>query len=130
MLPRNRLRNRLNLRHKNTSLQSQSNTAFNQFEVDKAIRAWGSKVTDPYDFGLAALYEKNYAEASKQLASSLDIREKSQNCAGWPSRCRHFTRPSLYQQGFYREATAAQDRGLAVRPDDFDIAKRQVIQSR
>lgn len=50
--------------------------AFNQFEVDKAIRAWGSKVTDPYDFGLAALYEKNYAEASKQLASSLDIREK------------------------------------------------------
>jgi hypothetical protein len=44
-------------------------------EVDKAIRAWGEKTNDPYEKGLAALYEKNYPLASQELSKSLEKRE-------------------------------------------------------
>src|SRR5208283_1626342 len=45
-------------------------------DLDQAIRAWGAKATDPYEAGLAALYERNYAKASAQLADSLRGREE------------------------------------------------------
>jgi hypothetical protein len=38
-------------------------------DLDQAIRAWGPKATDPYEAGLAALYERNYPKASAELAS-------------------------------------------------------------
>src|ERR1035441_3961819 len=33
-------------------------------DVDQAIRAWGAKTTDPYEAGLAALYERDFPKAS------------------------------------------------------------------
>ena len=36
-------------------------------EVDKAIRAWGAKTTDPYEAGLAALYARKYDKATTDL---------------------------------------------------------------
>jgi len=44
-------------------------------DLDRAIRAWGAKTTDPYNAGLAALYERNYPSASAQLEDSLTQRE-------------------------------------------------------
>jgi hypothetical protein len=45
-------------------------------ELDKAIRAWGEKTTDPYEKGLADFYKANYQLASQELSQSLEIREK------------------------------------------------------
>ena len=44
-------------------------------ELDKAIRAWGERSEDPYEKGLAALYEKRYPEASLELQKSLTRHE-------------------------------------------------------
>jgi transposase-like protein len=44
-------------------------------ELDKAIRSWGEKSIDPYEAGLAALYQRNYPAASAQLKESLQNRE-------------------------------------------------------
>ena len=44
-------------------------------ELDKAIRSWGEATTDPYEAGLAALYQRNYPAASAQLKESLQNRE-------------------------------------------------------
>ena len=44
-------------------------------DIDKAIRTWGQKTEDVYERGMVALYEKNYPEASRQLAESLRLRE-------------------------------------------------------
>ena len=44
-------------------------------ELDGQVRAWGEKTTDPYEAGLAALYERNYPKAVAQLADSLRLRE-------------------------------------------------------
>ncbi len=40
-------------------------------ELDKAIRAWGATATDPYDVGVAALYERSYEKATASLQESL-----------------------------------------------------------
>jgi hypothetical protein len=45
-------------------------------DLDKAIRAWGSKTTDPYDVGLAALYARKYDAATSSLKDSLKQREE------------------------------------------------------
>jgi tetratricopeptide (TPR) repeat protein len=88
-------------------------------EVDRAIRAWGTKATDPYEKGLAALYERSYPEASKLLASSLEMREQelklAQNDVGDAA---FFLGSSLYQQGHYRESADAYRKALSVRGED------------
>jgi hypothetical protein len=45
-------------------------------DLDKAISAWSSKSTDPYDAGLAALYERNYSKATADLQDSLREQEE------------------------------------------------------
>ena len=45
-------------------------------DLDKAIKAWGAKTTDPYEAGLAALYERNYGKATTDLQTSLTQREE------------------------------------------------------
>ena len=45
-------------------------------ELDKAIRAWGATATDPYDVGVAALYERSYEKATANLQESLRQREQ------------------------------------------------------
>src|SRR5262245_37184730 len=46
-------------------------------EVDAAIREWGKKAQDPYQQGLAALYEKNYPESTKLLTQSFQVRKEA-----------------------------------------------------
>jgi hypothetical protein len=43
---------------------------FDPTKLDEHIRAWGARTDDPYEAGLAALYERNYREASWQLQTS------------------------------------------------------------
>ena len=45
-------------------------------ESDQAIRAWKKKAKDPYDIGVAALYERHYRQATEKLTESLRLREK------------------------------------------------------
>jgi len=88
-------------------------------DLDRAIRSWGAKTTDPYEAGMAALYERNYAHASAQLADSLRGREEKlaadQKAV---ADAAFFLASSLYEEGKYREASTALQRCLQLRPDD------------
>jgi len=96
-------------------------------DLDQAIRAWGAKATDPYDAGLAALYGRNYSNASAQLANSLQKREQAvatdQKAV---ADAAFFLGQSQYQEGKYRESATAYQRCLQLRPDDpvvlYDLA--------
>ena len=101
-------------------------------EVDRAIKAWGKKVTnpvtDPFDAGVALLYEKNYAEATKQLTASLDMREKNLKSAqDEVVEAASFLGQSLYAQGAYRQAAVAQDRALQLIPQDPDLLNAEAV---
>jgi tetratricopeptide (TPR) repeat protein len=88
-------------------------------DVDRAIRTWGKKVTDPYEAGLAALYERSYPEASKLLASSLEMREQElQQAQTRVGDAAFFLGSSLYGQGRYRESADAYRKALSVRGED------------
>jgi tetratricopeptide (TPR) repeat protein len=91
-------------------------------EVDKAIRAWGARTTDPYEAGLAALYERNYPKASAQLADSLRVREgKLAGDQEAVAGTAFFLGLSLYQEGKYRESATVFQRCLQFRPDDGTV---------
>jgi tetratricopeptide (TPR) repeat protein len=89
-------------------------------EIDKAIRAWGAKATDPYEAGLAALYERNYPKASGQFADSLQLREEklaaNQKAV---ADAAFFLGQSLFEEGKYRDAATAYQRCLQLRSDDM-----------
>ena len=77
-------------------------------EVDKAIRAWGAKATDPYDIGLAALYERNYPKAEERFKESLEIRRQERNKAqAKVAEAAFFLGQALLDQGKYLEAIVA-----------------------
>ena len=91
-------------------------------EVDKAIRAWGERAKDPYDQGLAALYEKHYGKASEDLAESLKRREQNEAKAGQEVvEAAFFLGLTLYQQGKYRESAEAYRKAQTRRPEDATI---------
>src|ERR1039458_2757684 len=88
-------------------------------DLDKAIRAWGTKTTDPYDVGLAALYARNYDAATTSLNDSLKQREEKFATAQKDvADAAYFLGESLYEQGKYRDSAAALQRCLQIRPDD------------
>src|SRR5664280_640789 len=91
-------------------------------DLDKAIRAWGAKTTDPYDVGLAALYARNYDAATSSLKDSLKQREQKFATAQKDvADAAFFLGSSLYEQGKYRESAAAYQRCLQIRPDDATV---------
>jgi tetratricopeptide (TPR) repeat protein len=95
-------------------------------DLDQAIRAWGAKTSDPYEAGLAALYERNYPKASAQLADSLQKREEKliadQNEDQMAvADAAFFLGASLYKEGKYRDAATALRRCLQLRPDDGPV---------
>ena len=91
-------------------------------EIDKAIRAWGAKSKDPYEIGLAALYERNYPVASDQLKKSLEMREAElEKKRAEVANSAFFLGNSLYEQGKYQEAANAYRKAAAQRPDDTTI---------
>jgi tetratricopeptide (TPR) repeat protein len=91
-------------------------------DVDKAIRVWGERTNDPYEKGLAALYEKNYPKATEELTRSLEIREKElKQKQSEVADAATFLGQSLYEQGRYKEAVAAYQKAARLRPDDTAI---------
>ena len=99
---------------------------FSATEVDAAIREWGKKVRDPYDAGLAALYERDYPTAAKQLSDSFEIRKKEEartqaqaaRATEAAADAAFFLGQSLYAQGQYGEAVASYRETAQRRPDD------------
>ncbi len=97
-------------------------------EVDKAIRAWGATATDPYDVGVAALYERNYPKATASLQESLKQREeKLATAQKGVADAAFFLGQSLYEQGNYRESAAAFRRCLQLRPDDAMVLNNAAL---
>lgn len=98
-------------------------------EIDKAIRAWGEKAKDPYEKGLAALYEENYPLATEQLKKSLARREAElkrktaelEKQKAEVADSAFFLGQSLYKQGKYGESADAYRKAAAQRPDDTMI---------
>jgi tetratricopeptide (TPR) repeat protein len=98
-------------------------------ELDKAIRAWGTKTTDAYDAGLAALYERNYDKATPDLQSSLRQREEKlasdQKAVGDDEKrvadAAFFLGYSLHGQGKYMDAVVAYQRTLQVQPNNSSV---------
>jgi tetratricopeptide (TPR) repeat protein len=95
-------------------------------DVDAAIREWGRKTTDPYEVGLAALYERDYPRAAKQLSDSLEMRKKEEAKAQQAAEqaqaktadAAFFLGQAMYEQGRYREAVTAYREAAARRGDD------------
>lgn len=97
-------------------------------EVDHAIRDWGAKVTDPYEAGLAALYERNYSKASAHLADSLQQREKE--LAEAPERVADaacFLGASQFAEGKYKDSVTAYRRCLQLRPNEGSISNNLAL---
>jgi hypothetical protein len=91
-------------------------------EIDQAVRAWGEKTDDLYDKGLAALYEKNYPEASRNLELSLEKRKRVEAKAQSDvTEAASFLAQSLYLQGKYRQSAEAYEEAARRRPDDSRI---------
>lgn len=91
-------------------------------EVDKAIRAWGKRTTDPYEKGLAALYEKNYPLASKDFERSLEARgSELAKAQAATSDAAFFLGQSRYEEGKYGESASAYRTALNLRPADVKI---------
>ena len=101
-------------------------------DLDKAIRTWGSKTTDPYDVGLAALYARNYDAATTSLQDSLKKREDKLTADKKADEkavadAAFFLGQSLYEQGRYRESAAAYQRCLQIRPDDAVVLNNTAL---
>src|SRR6202040_2098038 len=81
--------------------------------------SWGEKTTDPYEAGLAALYQRNYPAASAQLKESLQNREgKLAVDQKAVADAAFFLGLSLYEEGKYKESAVAFQRCIQLRPDD------------
>jgi tetratricopeptide (TPR) repeat protein len=94
-------------------------------DIDHAIRDWGAKTTDPYDAGMAALYERNYPKAVANLQDSLTKREVELAAAQGTEQAQRrvagaafFLATALYHQGRYRESAQAAEKCLSLRSDD------------
>jgi tetratricopeptide (TPR) repeat protein len=81
-------------------------------EVDQAIREWGKKATDPYQQGLAALYEKNFPKAEQLLTQSYQMRKNAFQDAAF------FLGQALYEQGKYSEAVNKFQEVFVLKHDD------------
>ena len=91
-------------------------------DLDKAIRAWGDKTEDPYEKGLAALYEQRYPEATLQLQNSLAMREEDLTRASDKvAEAAFFLGKSLYEQGKYRESGIAFSEAAQILPYDAQV---------
>ena len=88
-------------------------------DLDKAIRAWGEKTTDTYEAGLAALYQRNYPDASARFRQSLRQREEKLAADRKAvADAAFFLGESLYGEGKYKNSAIAFRRCLELKPDD------------
>ena len=114
-------------------IQEALQTVAKQFEltpqdIDQAIRAWGERAEDPYDKGLAALYEKRYPEASVQLEQSFKLRKKTEaEAIEKTADAAFFLGQSLYVQGKYRESAEAYEEARARGPNDATVLNNLAV---
>ncbi|HEV8483344.1 MAG TPA: tetratricopeptide repeat protein [Blastocatellia bacterium] len=91
-------------------------------EVNVAIREWGRKAEDPYQQGLAALYEKNYPKATELLTKSYEIRKAAKETSENEFvDVAVFLGETHYARGEFREAVAKLREASAERPTDGTI---------
>ena len=87
-------------------------------QVVAAIRA-SSKSADPYERGMAALFDGELDEASDRLAAALKDREAtSAGGARAPADAAFFLAQTLYREGNFSEAVDAYRKALKYRPGD------------
>jgi tetratricopeptide (TPR) repeat protein len=91
-------------------------------DLDAAIRQWSAKAKDPYDVGMGALYERNYAKTTASLQQSLQQREELTAAPKDICDAAFFLGRSLYAQGRYRESAGAYQKVLAFRPKDAAVS--------
>ncbi len=97
-------------------------------DLDKAIKAWGAKTTDPYDKGQAELYQGNYSQATADLQDSLKQRkEKLASDRNAVADAAFSLGQSLYQQGRYKESAVAYGDCLQIRPDDALVLNNTAV---
>jgi tetratricopeptide (TPR) repeat protein len=88
-------------------------------EIDKAIMAWKERAQDPYDIGIAALYERNYPKAAEQLEKSLKVRKTQEaEFREKVAEAAYFLGQAQYEQGHYAQAAESYRQALERRPDD------------
>lgn len=91
-------------------------------EIDQAIRAWGEQANDPYEKGLAALYEQHYRLATELLTESRKIRKsKLEKDKAEVVDVDMRLGQSLYEQGKYQESANIYREAADLRPDDATI---------
>ena len=91
-------------------------------DLDRAIRSWGEKTTDPYEAGLAALYGRNYPEATRKLSESLDLKKKGvEKAQGQAADAAVFLGQALYEEGRYMESASAYQQAAHFREEDGAI---------
>ena len=88
-------------------------------EVDQAIRDWNKKVKDPYQKGLAELYQRNYPKAVDLLSDALDRRiKKLQDAQNEVADAADFLGQALFGKGQYRAAADTFKKALALKEGD------------
>ncbi len=96
-----------------------SSYGLNPEETDRAIREYGKKAVDPFEKGVIAFYEKNYAEATAELSKSYDTRKAAiQKAQVEMVEVCLALGLSLYEQGRYRMAAEKLREANALREDD------------
>jgi tetratricopeptide (TPR) repeat protein len=88
-------------------------------EVDQAIREWSKKVKDPYQKGLAELYQRNYPKAVDLLSDALERRiKKLQDAQNEVADAADFLGQALFGKGQYRAAADTFKKALALKEGD------------
>jgi tetratricopeptide (TPR) repeat protein len=97
-------------------------------DLDEAIRSWGARTTDPYDVGLAALYERDYPRATGELKEALKTREaKLAQDQKAVVNAAFVLGKSFYKQGKYRDAVTAYERCLQLSPGDTTVVNNLAV---
>jgi tetratricopeptide (TPR) repeat protein len=85
---------------------------FSVEELKSAIKEWANSVQDPYQKGLAALYDRRYAEASQNISESLNTLKGNILIHYVPLAS------AEYWQGHFKAAESALRKVLTAYPDD------------
>lgn len=91
-------------------------------QIDQAIREWGEKSKDPFEKGLAALYAREYNDATAKLSESLRLRkEKFNTSLEKVVESAKFLGQCFLEQGRFREAAEILQQATDLRPDDIEL---------
>ncbi len=87
-------------------------------QIIQAISEWKMRVKDPYQQGLAALFDRKYAEATSLLTESYEMRKKA---VAEFADAAFYLGQSLYGLGKYREAVEKFQEVYSIRKDDANV---------